>query len=157
MSPAAYKPVVALNCAAAIGDRHFHYAVLAALPLWLAGYLWLQPALQWDWPLRRPRELLYLGLLYPVLEEVVFRGLLQGGLLARDALRRRWLGLSLANWATSLVFVGLHFIGHPPLAAAAVLPPALVFGHLRDRHGALCAPIVLHVYYNIGYFWIFGT
>ena len=32
----------------------------------------------------------------------------------------------------------------------------LLFGLFKDRSGTLGAPIVLHVFYNSGYFWLFG-
>lgn len=146
----------ATHCRAAFHDRQFQWAILGALPLWLAGFWYFAPDSDWFWPLHRPRDLLFLVLVYPLLEEVLFRGLLHGWLLEQGSLQRRWLGLSGANLLTSVCFVGLHFIAHPPLAAAAVLLPSLIFGHFRDRHGSLCAPIVLHAYYNLGYFWIFA-
>lgn len=145
------------NCRGALADRQFHWAILGALPVWLAGYLYFAPDTDWAWPLHRPRDLLFLGLVYPLVEELLFRGLLQGWLRERAVLRRQRFGLSGANLLTSAMFTGLHFFAHPPLAAAAVLLPSLIFGHFRDRHGSLCAPVVLHVYYNIGYFWIFAN
>ena len=57
---------------------------------------------------------------------------------------------------TSLLFTALHFINHAPLWAAAVFFPSLVFGFFKDRTGKLAAPIILHVFYNSGYFWLFG-
>ena len=56
----------------------------------------------------------------------------------------------------SLVFTGLHFINHPPAWAASVLIPSLIFGFFRDRTGRLLAPILLHVFYNSGFIWIFS-
>ncbi len=138
-------------------DRQFRVAVIAAPLVWLLGYLAFTPDPDWAWPLHRPREVLYLGVLYPCIEELLFRGLLQGWLLERASFRRRWLGLTVANLLTSGIFTALHFFAHPPLAAAAVLVPSLVFGYFRDRHGNLHAPILLHVYYNLGYFWIFAS
>ena len=61
-----------------------------------------------------------------------------------------------ANLLTSLLFTALHFINHAPLWAAAVFFPSLVFGFFKDRTGKLAAPIILHVFYNSGYFWLFG-
>lgn len=144
------------TCRGILHDRHFLWAVLAALPVWLAGYLWFAPTTDPAWPLSRPRDFLFLGLVYPLVEELLFRGLLQGWLREHAALRSRRLGVSGANLLTSAVFTGLHFLAHPPLAAAAVFLPSLVFGHFRDRHDSLRAPILLHMYYNIGYFWIFS-
>lgn len=144
-------------CRGIPGDRHFQVAILGALPLWLASYLYFAPHTDWAWPLHRPRDLLFLGLVYPLIEELLFRGLLQGWLRKHTGLRRQRFGLSGANLIASAMFTGLHFFAHPPLAAASVLLPSLIFGYFRDRHGSLCAPIVLHVYYNVGYFWIFAT
>ncbi|MBI5042172.1 MAG: JDVT-CTERM system CAAX-type protease [Gammaproteobacteria bacterium] len=138
-------------------DSQFRLAVIAAPLVWLLGYLAFTPDPDWAWPLHRPREVLYLAVLHPCIEELLFRGLLQGWLLERAGFRRRWQGLTTANLFTSGIFTVLHFFAHPPLAAAAVLVPSLVFGYFRDRHGSLHAPILLHVYYNLGYFWIFAS
>lgn len=96
-----------------------------------------------------------LVVIYPVLEEIVFRGGLQGWLLDRPKFDRQCCGLTLANLLTSLVFTALHFLNHPPLWAALVLFPSLVFGWSRDRHASLSGAIVLHVFYNFGMLTLF--
>ena len=88
----------------------------------------------------------------PVLEEAVFRGLLQGELLRRTWGRYQWRGVSAANLLSSLAFVAVHFVHHPPLWAASVLVPSLLFGWLRERHRGLGAPIALHVLFNAEFF-----
>ncbi len=136
-------------------DPLFFTALIAALVYWLAFY-WASDA-QPDpgWPLREPLRFAYPALLYPIVEELVFRGLIQD--LAHRHLRPWSLGpLSHANLLTSLLFTALHFINHPPLWAAAVFFPSLVFGFFKDRTGRLAAPITLHVFYNSGYFWLFS-
>ena len=138
-------------------DRQFFWALLIAPLLWLIGYSFYSPTPDWAWPLQHPRELVVLVILYPCVEELLFRGLLQGWLLERANFQRHWQGLTLANLATSVIFTVLHFLMHPPLAAASVLLPSLVFGYFRDRYGRLHAPILLHVYYNLGYFWLFAS
>lgn len=138
-------------------DTQFWQAIIAALLFWIVGYLWFSPSPDWAWPLHRPRDVLYLALLYPLVEELLFRGMLQGWLLKRPVLKQKIAGLTGANLLTSSIFTGLHFFMHPPLAAAAVIVPSLIFGHFRDRHGKLLAPILLHIYYNLGYFWIFSS
>lgn len=140
-----------------VRDTQFWLAVLAALLLWTVGYLWSSPQPDWAWPIRHPRDVLYVGLIYPLIEELLFRGMLQGVLLKRPVMQRKVAGLTGANLLTSVVFTGLHFLAHPPLAAAAVIVPSLIFGYFRDRHGDLQAPILLHIYYNLGYFWIFAS
>lgn len=136
-------------------DWTFHAALGAALLFWAALYGLTTPELQWDWPLRQPMLFLWPALLYPVMEEIIFRGLLQD--LAHQYLRHWRLGpLSHANVLTSLLFTGLHFLYHPPAWAAAVLLPSLIFGFFKDRYRGLAAPILLHVFYNAGYFWLFA-
>jgi membrane protease YdiL (CAAX protease family) len=137
------------------GDPLFVAAVAAALLYWLLLYLTAPVPPDPGWPLREPLRFLYPALLYPVVEELLFRGLLQD--LAHRHVKPWRLGpLSHANLLTSLLFTTLHFINHPPLWAAAVFFPSLVFGFFKDRTGQLAAPIVLHVFYNSGYFWLFG-
>jgi membrane protease YdiL (CAAX protease family) len=136
-------------------DPLFYAAVAAALLYWLALYLLLQPPLELGWPLREPWRFLYPALFYPVVEELVFRGLIQD--MAHRHLKAWRLGpLTHANILTSLLFTALHFINHPPLWAAAVLIPSLLFGFFKDRTSALAAPILLHAFYNSGYFWLFA-
>ena len=139
-----------------LADPQFRVALGAAVPLWVAWLALTGHPPDWDWPLREPARFAALVFLYPVAEEMVFRGALQGWLLGRPVGQRRLAGITGANWLTSLVFTGLHFFEHPPLAAASVMVPSLVFGHFRDRHASLASPIMLHVFYNGGYFWLFG-
>jgi len=130
---------------------------LAAGPAsWLLIYLVLLPPVQWDWPLLQPWAYLLPVVAYPVVEEMVFRGLLQE--LLQQYLGGRALGpLSMANLVTTALFTLLHFIYHPPLWAALVFLPSLVFGFFKDRTGRLVVPIILHVFYNAGFIWIFVT
>ena len=136
-------------------DPPFYAAIAAAPVYWLVLYATTRAHSALDWPLREPLLFLYPALFYPVVEELVFRGLIQD--LAHRHLKPWRLGpLTHANILTSIVFTALHFIYHPPLWAAAVLAPSLLFGFFKDRSGMLAAPIVLHVFYNSGYFWLFG-
>lgn len=136
-------------------DWRLWLALAAGPAFWGLLYAVVHPVLRPGWPLARPVDFLSVSLLYPVLEEMIFRGLLQEWLAERFG-SRAWHGLSLANTVTSLVFASLHFIYHPPLFAASVFFPSLVFGYFRERHHGLAAPMLLHVWYNAGYFWIFG-
>lgn len=135
-------------------DPLFYAALVAALVYWSLLFMLVGPRPELTWPLREPVVFLYPALLYPVLEEVVFRGLLQE--LLHRHLSPWCLGpLTHANILTSLLFTALHFINHPPLWAAAVFAPSLTFGLLKDRSGRLAAPILMHVFYNSGYLWLF--
>ena len=85
----------------------------------------------------------------PVVEELVFRGLLQGWLLRRAELTRTWAaGVSGANVLTSLAFAGAHLWREPWPWAVATLVPSLVFGFARERSNGVVAPCVLHIAYN---------
>lgn len=95
-------------------------------------------------------------LVYPVLEEIVFRGFLQEWLLIRPAFQPSRYGITLANVATSCVFALLHLMSQPPLWALSIVFPSLVFGWLRDRYSNLLPGILVHMFYNAGLLLIFG-
>lgn len=97
------------------------------------------------------RALLVSGLLYPLLEELAFRGALQSWLLERGFSRVLIPGVSAANVLTSLAFSLAHLYNQPPLWAAATFLPSLVFGYFRERSDGLAAPIILHAWYNLGF------
>lgn len=132
-------------------DRYFWAAVAAALPVWAAIYVGIRPNLDLVWPLRAPAVFAQVAVLYPVLEEIVFRGVIQSA--GHRYLPACSLGpISLSNLLTSLVFTAMHFLYHPPLWATLVVVPSLVFGYFKDRHGSLVGPVLLHVFYNTGYY-----
>ena len=137
------------------GSLHFWLAMSAAPCAWWV--LWAVFAM----PVTGARTvtlsvLLMTIVVYPVLEEIVFRGALQGWLLGFVRARHRILGISLANLVTSLVFTALHFINHPPLWAALVLLPSFVFGWARERFDSILPAIVLHIFYNAGFILLFA-
>ena len=137
-------------------DPLFLLAMAAGPVCWLTIYLILQPAVQWAWPLALPWQFLLPVVVYPVAEELVFRGLIQE--LLQEYLGIGRLGpLSMANLLTSCLFTGLHFIYHPPVWAALVFFPSLVFGFFKERTAALTAPIILHAFYNAGFIWLFSA
>ncbi len=136
-------------------DAAFFLCIAAAWPVWLA-LACLEPP---RWPpelLGPPWRWLALIALYPVLEELVFRGGLQGWLLERPFGRRRWLGVSAANALTSAAFASVHLFSHEPLWALATVFPSLVFGFLRERHASVAPCIWMHAYYNLGYFLLWN-
>jgi uncharacterized protein len=91
--------------------------------------------------------MLLLILVYPLLEEAVFRGIIQPAL--HEWTRGAGLaGLSLANIITSVLFAAVHMPAHGILHAALVFGPSLVFGLFRERHGTVASPAVLHVTWN---------
>jgi membrane protease YdiL (CAAX protease family) len=130
-----------------LADPRFGLALLAGLLFWRALAWLAEPA-----PAPGLAALASLILLQPLLEELLFRGLLQGRLRARPWGRRQLGGFTLANLFATLLFTALHFISHPPLWAAGVLLPSLLYGYFRDRHDSVLPAIAQHVFYNAGYF-----
>lgn len=128
-------------------DRHFIGALLAAVPVWLALGLGLGGTLQGPagW-----RAWLSFALVQPFVEEVVFRGILQGQALRLSAARRIG-ALTLANIGTTSAFVALHLIAQPPAWALAVAGPSLLFGHIRERLGSAWPAVLLHAVFNAGF------
>ena len=88
----------------------------------------------------------------PVLEEITFRGILQGELLRTGLGARRFGPLSVANLLCSVGFAALHFLHHPPLWAMSVFAPSLALGWLRERHGGVTAPTAMHALFNLTFF-----
>ena len=133
-------------------DPRYWLALLAGPVAWyllhLSGRGVGPPAIPWQLFLK-------LALLYPVLEEIVFRGGLQTLLLERETLRKRVLGISVANILTSLVFAAAHLINQPVLWACLVFIPSIIFGWVRERYNSVIPSIVLHAFYNAGFVLLF--
>jgi membrane protease YdiL (CAAX protease family) len=137
-------------------DAHLGAAFVAAPAFWAGLWWWNSPPLDLLWILREPLGFAIPALIYPILEEIVFRGGLQTVLLRYSRGSKRWGGFTVANIITSAVFSALHLLSHAPLWSAAAFLPSVVFGYFRDRHSSLISPMALHVFYNAGYFWLFG-
>ena len=135
-------------------DRLFWLALSAGPLYWLTHSLLIQPPANLSWPMRQPGTFILLILIYPVLEEIVFRQLMQHQLL-KPLLRYNYRGITAANLATSVLFATTHALLRSPDVGLAVFLPSLLFGFFRDRHQRLRSPIVLHVFYNWGYVWLF--
>ncbi len=94
--------------------------------------------------------------IYPLLEEIVFRGWLQPS-LAKHLQHRALPGISAANFVASSLFAAAHLIHQAPPQAFATFFPSLVFGHLRERFGSIVPCVLMHAFYNLGFFSLFGS
>ncbi len=141
------------RCPPFFRDWQFVAALAAGLLFWVFLSSMTAGVRSVDWKLS---VVLPVCLIQPLIEELIFRGVLQGELLRHSWGQRKWLGISAANAATSIAFTALHFVSHPLLWAASVLIPSLLFGHFRERHNSLYPPLWLHIYYNMGYFFTTG-
>ena len=132
-------------------DAHFALALSAAVPVWIALAWAVGPSLV------LPRALagwLAFVLLWPLIEELLFRGLLQGQLLrlmASSNHPKRIGPITWANALTTLAFVALHLPAQPLAWALAVALPSLVLGHLRERFASVWSAVALHMVYNGGF------
>jgi membrane protease YdiL (CAAX protease family) len=139
-----------LNCPPFWRDGQFYLALLAGLIVLVGIYFFFPIHLDvlrtGQWGL-----LFSLILWQPFVEELLFRGVVQGHLYQMRWGQRRLLYISTANLFTSLAFVCLHLFYHPTLWAGAIFFPSLVFGYFRERHQSLYPAIALHSLYNLGY------
>jgi membrane protease YdiL (CAAX protease family) len=132
-------------------DAHLALALLLAVPVWtalglLVGPLMYVPSGWTAW--------MSFVLAYPVVEELLFRGLLQGEALRLTTRNGRALRVGPVTWANVLVtaaFVALHSWAQPLAWALAVAVPSLVFGHLRERFASVWPAVLVHAVYNAGF------
>lgn len=128
-------------------DPHLLLAAGAAIPVWAVlaagfGPFMYHPADFFGW--------LAFVVLQPTIEELAFRGLLQGQLL-RLTQKRQMAGVSMANVLTTVVFVVMHLPSQHPGWALAAGVPSLVLGHLRERQVSVIPAMALHMIYNGGF------
>ena len=131
-------------------DWVFLGLLLSPVAIWLIIYYQTgSVALYGGW------SLLQVVLVYPVIEEIIFRGILKPWIAQRW--KQTLFKLSVANLITSGIFAQLHLAEHSALWAQAIFIPSLIFGYSLERYSRLLAPIILHGTYNGGYFLIGAT
>ncbi len=131
----------------------FLFALGPLVWLGMIGILAVQP-LPWHaiWSL----AFLSVALWQPLAEELLFRGVLQGHVLQSIGKQKAWIGLSIPNLLTSLFFTLAHLVGHSISWALLVFVPSLCLGLVRDRFESVYPSIILHAFYNTGYFLLMG-
>jgi len=77
----------------------------------------------------------------PIVEELLFRGLIQGAFTRR-------LGATPAIFVTALIFCFAHVLNEGPVAPFVLFPPALILGYLRHRYGRLAPGMIAHATFN---------
>ncbi len=137
-------------------DGHFGAAILAAPLFWVALFVLTRPAVDLTWPVSAPLAFLLPAFAYPVLEEIAFRGALQGALWKTRLAAIAWGPISAPNLLTSVVFVAAHFFWQSPYIAVSVIVPSLIFGYFRDRYRNIVPAVLLHVFYNTGFVLLFN-
>ena len=137
-------------------DWQFGVALASAPLYWLGLAQTRSLSPDFAWPTAQPLSFLVVALVYPTLEEAVFRGLIQGELVRRPWGARQVVGFTVANVLAALLFAASHLWQHTAWHALAVLGPGLLFGYFKDRYGGIAQPVLLHIAYNSGHAWLFG-
>ena len=140
-----------------VSDKKLAVDIHGGVLLWIGLWWWRQPIIDLSWPLHAPLRFILPVVIYPLLEEIIFRGGVQPFLLKYSLGQFSRNGVTLANLTTSIIFAFTHFLVHGTILAAATFFPSLAFGYFRDRYGSLTLPIVLHSFYNCGYVLLFAA
>ncbi|HVA44170.1 MAG TPA: CPBP family glutamic-type intramembrane protease [Acidimicrobiales bacterium] len=83
----------------------------------------------------------------PLVEELLFRGLIQGAFSRRT-------GAVPAIFITALIFSFAHIFNEGPAAPLLIFPSGLILGYLRYRTGRLAAGMLAHATFNATLFLI---
>ena len=142
---------LALVCKKPFWPENKIYLALLAAPAGLILSYWLLPLTFVS--IEASFLSLFLFILWqPFIEELFFRGVLQGKLSHFHWFNQRYLGISRANVLVSLVFVMAHLFVHTVFWAWAVFLPSLVFGYFRDQYQCLIPSLILHSFYNLVFY-----
>jgi len=132
-----------------LSDRYFYLALVAAP---LALLVLTAVIADWSQHIALNTALLFSFIVWqPIVEEVLFRGVIQGQLMNINGARLNYHGISLANLMTSVLFMSIHLINHSVFWALSVILPSLIFGYFRDRHRQIYPSLLLHSAYNACY------
>lgn len=134
---------------------HIQYgAALAAAPVFclIYGVIFKDQTADIFWLLFDLKSLFFLVFFYPVVEELVFRGIIQEYLHQKTKQFPCFFPFSIANLITSVLFAFMHLVHHVPLFALLTFVPSLIFGYFKDRYKHISFSIILHMFYNLCYF-----
>ena len=121
------------------------------MPVWVAVYL----AISAGWPLPElPPQILgwlWVVLIFPVAEELAFRGFLMG-LLEKQLPKRGFKFVTLSNFLTSLSFSIAHLFTRSLMLGLLVFVPSLWLGWVREKTSSIFLCAAIHVTWNLGFF-----
>ncbi|WP_455212853.1 JDVT-CTERM system glutamic-type intramembrane protease MrtJ [Kaarinaea lacus] len=138
------------TCPPFFRDTMFIAALAVAALVW--GILWISVMPTFSIENRSIAVILFLTIVwYPVLEEVLFRGVIQGSLIRKQFAQQKIMRLTVANWITSILFALAHLWYQPAIWAIVIIIPSLVYGFFRDRYSNIYPCIILHAFYNTGF------
>ena len=141
------------SCPSFLKDRLFHLALFSAVLVWVALWYTVIPTFIIDQ--QSIAKIIFLTVIwYPLLEEILFRGIIQKLLIDKSWGSKSVAGLSTANLLTSFLFVLAHLWNQPAMWAVSVFIPSLLYGFFRDRYSNIYPSIILHSFYNAGFVYI---
>ncbi len=124
-------------------------ALLVLMALLVEGLAHLFPAFRTDFMERVIGSstntwslVLGVGIVAPVFEEFLLRGLLLGAL-------RHLMGEHVSVALTAGLFAVMHIGQYPLGIVLLIVPMGVVFGYARTRTGSIWAPVLLHVLNNL--------
>ena len=131
--------------------RTFLISLGLALPVWVAVYLAISAG--WSLPEIPPQILgwLWVVLVFPVAEELAFRGFLMG-LLGKLLPKRGFKFVTLNNFMTSLLFSIAHLLTRSLTLGLLVFVPSLWLGWVREKTSSIFLCAAIHVSWNLGFF-----
>lgn len=84
----------------------------------------------------------------PFIEELLFRGVIQGQLSKYRWGKRAVFHITAANFLTSAAFIVVHLVNSALLWSFAIFIPSLIYGYFRDRFSSVYPSMILHGIYN---------
>lgn len=128
-------------------DWQFQAAICAAIPI---GFLWVW----WTKPQAGTFDaglttLITFVIVFPLLEEFVFRGMIHRALHRKSIGRRCYGPVTVANLVTTSLFAIAHLPRGGLLLAAGVIVPSICLGYFFERHQRLISPIIMHMAFNL--------
>lgn len=138
------------SCPPFLKDRLFHLTLFSAFIVWIILWFTVIPTF-----VLGKQSIIRIVLLtiiwYPVIEEILFRGIIQKIFFDQSWGNKTIGGLSAANLMTSILFMLAHFWNQPAIWAMSVFIPSLAYGFFRDRYTSIYPSIILHSFYNGGF------
>ncbi|WP_168215629.1 JDVT-CTERM system glutamic-type intramembrane protease MrtJ [Marinobacter confluentis] len=128
-------------------DWQFQAVMGAAIPVGFLWVAWIRPdaaALG-----AGVTTLLAFVVVFPLLEEFVFRGMIQRWLLNKSIGKRRYGPITLANLVTTVLFAIAHLPRGGLLLGSGVIVPSVCLGYFFERHQRLVSPIMMHMAFNL--------
>ena len=122
-----------------------------ASPIWLIIFFSASAGLQLPEMGSEISSWLWVVLVFPVVEELAFRGFLMG-LLRRLLPLGRFSFITLNNFVTSVLFSVAHFFTRSLALGLLVFIPSLWLGLIREKTSSIALCIAIHVTWNLGFF-----